>query len=188
MAKPFKSTRRGITGHFEPGEVRLLGSLFSDIITMLEPDTAPSTDPLAAMVGVDAEAVRPGDSALQRLLPDAVRDDDAEALEFRRLTERSLREQKIGALRSSALLIENNPVTLNPEQGRLMVQAFNDVRLVLADRLGIETDEDAARLHGIDDFADAEDVEAYLALVYNFLTWLQESLLQALLSSTRTAR
>jgi hypothetical protein len=59
---------------------------------------------------------------------------------------------------------------------------------VLADRLGIETDEDAARLHGIDDFADAEDVEAYLALVYNFVTWLQESLLQALLSSTRTAR
>ena len=188
MAKPFKSTRRGITGTFEPGEVRLLGSLFGDIITMLEPETAASTDPLAAMVGMDSEAVAPEDSALRRLLPDGVRNNDDEALEFRRLTERSLREQKIGALRSSALLLESNPVTLNPEQGRLMAQAFNDVRLVLADRLGIETDEDAAKLHGIDDFADAEDVETYLALVYNFVTWLQESLLQAMLSSGRTSR
>ena len=101
MAKPFKSTRRGITGALEPGEARLLGALLEDVISMLEPETEPGDDPLAAIVGMsgaDAEATAPDDSAVRRLLPDAVRGDDDEALAFRRLTERSLREQKIGAV------------------------------------------------------------------------------------------
>jgi hypothetical protein len=33
------------------------------------------------------------------------------------------------------------------------------------------------------DWAQAEDVESYLALVYNFTTWLQESLVQAMVHS-----
>jgi hypothetical protein len=33
------------------------------------------------------------------------------------------------------------------------------------------------------DWSQAEDVESYLALVYNFATWLQESLVQAMLAS-----
>lgn len=188
MAKAFKSTRRGISSALEPGEVRLLGNLFKDIVSMLEPETAASSDPLAAMVGMDTEAVAPSDSAVRRLLPDGVRANDEEALEFRRLTERSLREQKISALRSSALLLEGNPVVLNPEQARLMAQALNDVRLVLADRLGIETEDDAEKLHEVGDSSDVEDVESYLALVYNFVTWLQETLVQALLTAGRRER
>ena len=191
MAKHFRSTRRGITGALEPGEARLLGALLEDVISMLEPETAPSDDPLAALVGMagaDAEAARPDDSAVRRLLPDAVRGDDDEALAFRRLTERSLREQKIGALRGTALLIESSPMTLNDEQARLFAQALNDVRLVLADRLGIETEEDAERLHDIADSKDVDDVESYLALVYNFITWLQESLVQAMLKAARLDR
>lgn len=188
MAKPFKSTRRGITGALESGEARLLGALLDDVISMLEPETGPSEDPLAALVGMsgaDAEATAPDDSAVRRLLPDAVRGDDDEALAFRRLTERSLREQKIGALRGTALLIESSPMTLNDEQARLFAQALNDVRLVLADRLAIETEEDAERLHDIADSKDVDNVESYLALVYNFITWLQESLVQAMLKAAR---
>ncbi len=191
MAKPFKSTRRGITGALEPGEARLLGALLDDVISMLEPETGPSEDPLAALVGMsgaDAQVTAPDDSAVRRLLPDAVRGDDDEALAFRRLTERSLREQKIGALRASALLIESSPMTLNDEQARLLAQALNDVRLVLADRLSLETEEDAERLHDIADTRDVDDVESYLALVYNFITWLQESLVQALLKAVRLER
>lgn len=191
MAKPFKSTRRGITGALEPGEARLLGALLDDVVSMLEPETAPSEDPLAAMVGMsdtDADATVPGDSAVRRLLPDAVRGDDDEALAFRRLTERSLREQKIGALRSSALLLESSPMTLTGEQARLLAQALNDVRLVLADRIGIETEEDAERLHDIADSKDVDDVDSYLALVYNFVTWLQESLVQAMLKAVKLER
>lgn len=51
---------------------------------------------------------------------------------------------------------------------------------MLADRLGLETDEDTERLHGITDPSRAQDVDGYLALVYNFVTWLQETLMQAM--------
>jgi Domain of unknown function (DUF2017) len=183
MAKAFKYSRKGITGYLEPGERELIRKLFEDVITMLEPEGRESEDPLAALVGLDTQARTPEDSAVLRLLPDAVKNDDGEALEFRRLTERSLRESKIGALRGSAMLLESSPMVMTPEQARSFGRALNDVRLVLADRLKIETEEDAEALHRIDDWSKAEDVETYLALVYNFVTWLQEALMQALLVS-----
>ncbi|WP_323958740.1 DUF2017 family protein [Arthrobacter sp. JZ12] len=183
MARAFRTTRRGITGDFESGELKLLRRLFADVVQLLEPEKRKDEDPLAAMVGIDPEAERPADSAVARLLPDAVRNDDDGALEFRRLTERSLREEKVGALRAAALLMEKPQVVLTPEQAQLLAKALTDVRLVLADRLDIQTDEDAARLHDIADLEDAEDLESYLALVYNFVTWVQEGLVQALLSS-----
>ena len=181
MAKAFRNTRKGITGELEAAERDLIRRLFEDIISMLEREGIADEDPLAAMVGLDSKAVKPGDSALLRLLPDAVKNDDGEALEFRRLTERSLREDKVAALRASSLLLEQSHVQLTAEQARLFARAVNDVRLVLADRLKIETDEDAHALHGIDDWSQAEDLDTYLALVYNFMTWLQETLMQALL-------
>jgi len=188
MARAFKNTRKGITGHLEPGERELIRRLFEDIIAMLEPRTAAAEDPLAAMVGLDPHAARPEYSALLRLLPDAVRGDDDAALEFRRLTERSLREEKLAALRASTLLLEHSPLQLNQEQARLFARAVNDVRLVLADRLDIRTDEDAQALHDIDDWSQAENLDTYLALVYNFLTWLQEALMQALLDGLGRTR
>ncbi|NMR30045.1 DUF2017 domain-containing protein [Crystallibacter degradans] len=181
MAKAFRNTRKGITGELEAAERDLIRRLFEDIISMLEREGIADEDPLAAMVGLDSKAVKPEDSALLRLLPDAVKNDDGEALEFRRLTERSLREDKVAALRASSLLLEQSHVQLTAEQARLFARAVNDVRLVLADRLKIETDEDAQALHGIDDWSQAEDLDTYLALVYNFMTWLQETLMQALL-------
>jgi uncharacterized membrane protein len=72
-------------------------------------------------------------------------------MEFRQLTERSLRENKIGALRAAALSLDTIDVVLSPADAR--------------------------------HWSQAEDVESYLALVYNFTTWLQESLVQAMLQS-----
>lgn len=183
MARAFRKTRRGIAGEFEQGELRLLRRLFADVVQLLEPEKRENEDPLAALVGLDPEATKPEDSAVIRLLPDAVRNDDDGALEFRRLTERSLREEKVSTLRAAALLLEHSQVLLNPDQAQVLARALNDVRLVLADRLEIKTDEDAARLHGISDLEDAEDLESYLALVYNFVTWVQEGLMQALLAT-----
>lgn len=187
MARAFRKTRRGITGEFESGEVRLLRRLFADVVQLLEPEKRENEDPLAALVGLDLKAVKPEDSAVIRLLPDAVRNDDGEALEFRRLTERSLREEKVSALRGAALLLESTQVVLNNDQAQVLARALNDVRLVLADRLDIKSDEDAARLHEISDLEDAEDLESYLALVYNFVTWVQEGLMQALLASVEAS-
>ncbi|UWX96189.1 DUF2017 domain-containing protein [Arthrobacter zhaoxinii] len=183
MATGFKLTRKGITANLEPGERDLLRKLFSDVQELLEPDTAADADPLAAMVGIDPSAAVPEDSALLRLLPSGTTGNDDDALEFRRFTERSLRESKQGALRSAALQLEAAPLRLDTEQAQLFARALNDVRLVLGDRLGIEDDETAERLHDITDPSKAQDVDGYLALVYNFVTWLQETLMQALLES-----
>jgi len=56
------------------------------------------------------------------------------------------------------------------------------VRLVLAARLGVETEEDAARVHAVDDWRSAEDVESTMALLYNFTSWLLETLMTEMLS------
>ncbi|BDZ58733.1 hypothetical protein GCM10025872_23900 [Barrientosiimonas endolithica] len=62
------------------------------------------------------------------------------------------------------------------------MMALSDVRLVLGERLGLRTDEDSARLEQIvaeaDDF---EDPAVMAAMIYDLLTWLQESVAQALL-------
>ncbi|MDJ0316356.1 MULTISPECIES: DUF2017 domain-containing protein [Arthrobacter] len=181
MAKAFTAGRRGITGFLEPAERELLRKLFADIITMLEPATPAHEDPLAALIGLDMDVGVPADPALLRLLPNAVMDDDEGALEFRQLTERSLRETKIGALRAAALGLDSEKLLLNEEAAKLWAMALNDVRLVLAERLDIRDEQDAERVHEVQDWADADDVESYLSLVYNFVSWLQESLVQAML-------
>lgn len=183
MATGFKLTRKGITANLEPGERDLLRKLFSDVQALLEPETAADADPLAALVGIDSSAREPEDPALLRLLPNGTAGSEEEALEFRRFTERSLRESKQAALRAAALQLETGSIRLDAEQAQLFARALNDVRLVLGDRLDLSNDEDAERLQEITDPSKAQDIDGYLALVYNFVTWLQETLMQALLDS-----
>ncbi|MBO9705844.1 MAG: DUF2017 family protein, partial [Arthrobacter sp.] len=105
---------------------------------------------------------------------------DEAALEFRRFTERSLRESKIGALRAASLALESNELHLDENQARNFAMALNDVRLVVSERLGIRTQDDAEAVHAMQEWSDADDLETYLSVVYNFVTWLQDSLVQAL--------
>lgn len=179
MAQGFRATRRGITARLEPAEKQVLGKLFADVAEALAPDEHPQ-DPLERMLGVSADASAPEDPAVRRLLPDASTEPER-AAEFRRYTERGLREAKIGALRQAALALETEPVRLDPEQAGAFGRALNDVRLVLADRLGIRSEADAERIGAHDDWSAVEDVETYMSLLYNFVSWLQETLVQALL-------
>jgi hypothetical protein len=183
VAKAFKYGIKGITGYLEPAERDLLRSLIDDVITMLQPEERENQDPLAALIGLDMEVQEPSDRALRRLLPNVMKDDDAASLEFRQLTERSLRENKIGALRAAALGLDKDELVLTPADARHWSMALNDLRLVLAERLDIRDEADADHVHQMQDWSQAEDVESYLALVYNFTTWLQESLVQAMLQS-----
>lgn len=188
MARAFKNTKRGFTATLESAERKLLRGLFQDVIQLLEPEREPDEDPLWAMVGLDPHAHKdhftaPSDPATRRLLPDADPDDPIAALEFRRLSERGIRERKIGALREAAMLMDSATIVLGPEAAPRFAAAVNDVRLVLAERLGLETQEDAEAIHAQDDWSKADTVDEYLALVYNFVTWLQESLMQAMLKS-----
>lgn len=188
MAKAFKYGVKGISGFLEPAERELLRGLIADVISMLEPHEAAHQDPLAALIGLDMDVQEPTDSALRRLLPNVSRNDDAASLEFRQLTERSLRETKIGALKAAALDLDKDEILLNDTGARHWSMALNDIRLVLAERLDIRDEEDADHVHQMQDWSQAEDVGSYLALVYNFATWLQESLMQAMLQSLETSR
>jgi hypothetical protein len=188
VAKAFKYGLKGITGYLEPAERDLLRSLISDVISMLQPEDRTGQDPLAALIGLDMDVAEPSDRAVKRLLPNVMKDDAGASLEFRQLTERSLRETKIGALKAAALDLDKDEIVLTPEAARHWSMALNDVRLVLAERLDIQDEEDAEHVHLMQDWSQAEDVESYLALVYNFATWLQESLVQAMLQSMDARR
>lgn len=192
MARAFKSTPRGFTARLDSTERELLRGLFEDVASLLQPgeDDADQqeADPLWAMVGMDprthaAEFAAPADAAERRLLPDAVQGDTDASLEYRRLTETTLRETKIGALKAAALALESGTLSLDAAAANQFAQALNDVRLVLAERLELRSEEDAERISTVTDARTVEDVDAYLALVYNFVTWLQETLMQALLGS-----
>ncbi len=156
----------------------------------------------------------PDDPALRRLLPDASRDDDDVAAEFRRLTEADLRAAKIARLHAvwraltgegdvveGAGLDDDADLVLRREDAEPFAAALTDVRLVLAERLGIRSEVDADRLYeALEEQAAAEEagwvpdddrparevvaqeVRAYLGAVYAALTWLQESLMAVLLA------
>jgi hypothetical protein len=187
MAEPFTYGRKGISGRFEDAERELLRGLFRDVVALLEPDEQPEEDPLAALVGITPNAAEPEDPALKRLLPNVSKDDGEASLEFRRLTERSLRESKAGALRAAAMGLESKDVLLDATAAAHWATALTDVRLVLAERLGIRSEDDAERVHEITDWSDVgdDDVDAYLALVYNFVTWLQTTLIDAMMAAYR---
>jgi Domain of unknown function (DUF2017) len=127
----------------------------------------------------------PRDPALDRLLPSAHRDDPGLAAEFRRLTEHGLREGKAANLStaiSAVLAAEGDKVRLDQEQAQAMVVALTDVRLLLGERLGLRTDEDADDLQDRLEAASEDDPHLHLAAYYDFMTWLQESLVQALMA------
>ena len=77
---------------------RCIANLARQLIELLsdgEPLEPVGDDPLEAMLDFDAPREAPEDPALLRLLPDAHRDDAEVAAEFRRFTERGLRESKV---------------------------------------------------------------------------------------------
>lgn len=109
------------------------------------PEPEEQVDPLAALVGIEPGAEVSDDPALARLFPDAYVGDDEAAAEFRRYTRRTMREAKLhnaelvlGSLEQVAVEID-----LSAEEVQAWLRTLNDVRLVAATRLGIETEEDA---------------------------------------------
>ena len=182
MATAFRRTRDGVVGKLDQGERELLTRLFDDVARLLEDGLADSTDPLEAMVGIAHDARVPDDPALARLLPIATTQDDALAGEFRRYTEIGLRQRKSANLRAAArTLTDRDTVRLDAGTLAAWLTALTDVRLVLGERLGLRSDADAEELQAALDDADDDDPRTWLAAVYDFLTWLQETLVHAAL-------
>ena len=189
MTKAFRRTRGGgITATFHPSEGDLLRSLVTQLLDLLGagPQAAERPaprDPLAAAVGFDTTSVRPDDPVLLRLFPDAYRADEGAAGEFRRFTERGLRDRKVGAALGMLASLDTGTaerpdkleVLLDREAAGAWLHTLTDLRLALGTRLGVDQD-DEARWRSL----PPDDPSAYVHDVYEWLGWLQETLVQAL--------
>ncbi len=149
-------------------------------------DLATDTEDGAGAAGVPDRAFgleEDRDPALDRLFPTGNREDEQEAAEFRRFTEQGLRQRKhanlttmIDTLRAA----EKDRWVLSRAQAPAVLVAMTDVRLVMGERLGLRTDEDATRLEEVAAELGPEDPALFVMSVYDFFTWLQESLTRAL--------
>lgn len=127
-------------------------------------------------IGLSENTTVPEDPVLARLFPDAYREDDEAAAEFRRYTEVGLRDGKISAA-TTVLdgLGAGGEIVLDTEQAQDWLRALNDLRLALGTRLEI-TEEMHERIAELD--PDDPHYPAYAA--YDWLSFLQESLVRAL--------
>ena len=131
------------------------------------------------------------------LLPEAS-EDPVTAMEVSSLTRARLRSGKVDRLARTAaeLRAPSGPeatVLVAPGQESDWLGATNDIRLVLAQRLGIESAQDAESVHAAA-FQEAPEEETSreqwyrgTALVYDMITWWQESLISALFGGTGPA-
>ncbi|MCU1415034.1 MAG: hypothetical protein JWN80_2374 [Microbacteriaceae bacterium] len=152
--------RKGATyvATFTPDEAQLLQQLCLQI---------------AELMGAHADYTN--DTAVSRLLPDAYRDDDEAAAEFRRFTADDLAGRKaanarvvVDAVAEAAAGSAPAKVVVGALEAQAWIRSLTDIRLTLAARLGIETD-DAPLPFG------EPLVDAYLWLGY-----VQESLVRVL--------
>ncbi len=149
-----------------------------------EASPARDEDTVLAQLEADLAVEPPADPAVARLLPDGSRDDPELAQSFRRLTEQDLRGRKRDSLGlAAAALRRAAPVVLDDSEAQALLKGLTDVRLVLAERLGIATDEDAEFLHAAlaAGAAKGQQEWAKAAELYEVVTYLQEELVRTLL-------
>lgn len=202
MARGFRRKGAGddlrFTAQLDPLERATVAGLMDQVHDLLEPTEpeAGSGDAFSAIVAglgmgvtvapedqadLDVAALE-RDPALARLLPTANREDDEAAAEFRRLTETGLRRRKAGALaEAAATLRHEDRLRLTEAEARAFLVALTDVRLVLGERMGLRTDEDLDALERAASELEDDDPLGYALAVYDFLTWLQETLASAML-------
>ncbi|HET8595078.1 MAG TPA: DUF2017 domain-containing protein [Intrasporangium sp.] len=203
MARAFLRDGDRIVAVLDETERLVLSGLMEQTRLLLSPEVEPTGDAwrdLVASMGVfagegRASAAQPDadeerDPALDRLLPAGHRGDDAVASEFRRLTEEGLRQRKSGnldvALERLAAAYDDR-VELDQGQATAFVMALTDVRLLLGERLGIRTEQDAEALYASLEELDEDDPAGYAVAWYDFLTWLQETLTSALMGEPGSA-
>ncbi|MFN4001766.1 DUF2017 family protein [Microcella sp.] len=149
-------------------------------VVLVEPDEArilvSLADQLQALLAEALESPIDDDSAVRRVLPDAYRHDAELADEWRRLSRRGLVDRKIGFARTLATALAPvadegvaRSVPLTMDAALDWVRGIGDLRLVIADRMGIIVDGDEGAFG-----------EPGLRDVYDWLAWMQDGLVQLL--------
>ncbi|MCQ9387324.1 DUF2017 domain-containing protein [Brevibacterium sp. 50QC2O2] len=192
------SHRHPVVIDLEANERRLLTGLFTDTIELLggapagaanaeigdtTDMTGEATEGLGAMferMFTMGPQTPPEDPALARLLPSLDREDPERSAEFRRYTEPELRESKLSNLRRALLdLDRSGRIDLDREGARAWMIAVGDVRLVLAARLGLQTEADVQAMDtGFEELSEADQMHIS---VYDFLSWMQERIVDELM-------
>ena len=181
---------------FEPLEAGMLATFAGQVAELLHDDAAPvgppapsGTDPLEDLMTLDGPVIAPDDPVLARLLPDAYREDEEAAADFRRYTEATLRAEKVANARLLLATLreggyeagEDEPgsqrveVELDTRQVQAWLRCLTDMRLALATRLGVTEDDEEFW-----DELPEDDPRAVMHEVYGWLGYVQESLVQAL--------
>ncbi|HVE63163.1 MAG TPA: DUF2017 domain-containing protein [Mycobacteriales bacterium] len=165
MARRFRRTHDGVEARLEPGEAALLRDLVEDLLPLLAADEVA------------------GDPVLARLFPDGYRDDPEAAAELRSLIQDDLRAGKRAALQTvlDGLSSRNTKgrVLLDTEAASAWLGGLNDLRLSLGTRLGVtEETYDELDLPA----PDGDDPRRQALEIYAWLGWLQESLVETLMS------
>jgi hypothetical protein len=142
-----------------------------------------AADQVQAAAGPGPQDGDERDPALERIFPEGNRQDPDVSAEFRRLTEDGLRARKSANLATAIAAlsaIDDQRISLDHEQALALVVALTDVRLVLGERLGLRHDDDFELLEEQVSGLAPDDPAVYALAVYDFLTWLQETLAHAL--------
>ncbi len=156
-------------------EAGLLRGMVGQVRDMLgERVAAAPHDELAELTGITVgPTTAPDDRVLARLLPDFHRDDAMLSGGLRALHEPELLAVKDGV---AGVVLDTCPaqggrVRLSDEQAHAWLAALNDVRLALGAVLDVTED--------MPDELPPDDPRAPHLGVYHWLTWVQESLIQA---------
>jgi hypothetical protein len=196
----FRGTADGATARFAAAQAAIIRDLVGQVVELVGgespgetgpddergydagPGALPTDEPvdaddLAAMVGLSEHDEPPDDPVLARLFPDAYRDDAKASGEFRRYTEEGLRSGKVAAARTVLATLPPNGgrIRLSEAEAQAWLRALNDVRLALGVRLGV-TDDFDDQVAGM----EPDDPRSAYVGVYQWLAFLQETLVQAL--------
>lgn len=177
MTYGFQRTATGrVVLRVDQVERGLLMSVARQVMDLVQPlEASPDQDPLAAQVGwVDADVGISDDPAMARLLPDAY-DDPDDAREFRRFTENDLRQSKMQHAMTVVEEIERSGEKVAVTSTDSWLGLLNDARIAIGTRIQISED-NHEELAGLPD----DDPRSGLFHVYDWLTFLQESLVRCM--------
>ena len=177
MTYGFQRTATGrVVLRVDQVERGLLMSVARQVMDLVQPaEASPDQDPLEAQLGwVDGDVGISDDPAVARLLPDAY-DDPDDAREFRRFTENDLRQSKMQHAMTVVEEIERSGEKVAVTSTDSWLGLLNDARIAIGTRIQISEDnhEELAELPD-------DDPRSGLFHVYDWLTFLQESLVRCM--------
>lgn len=213
MAYAFRRRPNGdISCRLEGEEKSVIAQVAQEVFDLIRIDLGMDDDTPSVMEAMDSDdplrrleaefaatsSRTPRDSASKRLFPDASTD-PASAEEFRRFGQTAIAETKLADLRTLMRTLDQSglafsEVTLHGEEVTAWLRSLTTLRIVLADRLGVEREGDFETLAMLQEIEnrvpEAEDAPTteetaapeLMMAVYELLSWLQESLLRTLQS------